>query len=119
MPKRQGNSEKHLMFGHLLLKLGEGIDIHAIWKGVSRQARVHGGGGGAKEHRPPPIKNWKKRCCQRKFLPLTNVLLIKLGGGGGRHTLHTCNIWKGVDGQALVHGGGLAPSLENKKKNIR
>ena len=33
------------MFGHLLLNLGGGIDIHAIWKGVSGQARVHGGGG--------------------------------------------------------------------------
>ena len=54
------------MFGHLLLNLGGGIDIHAIWKGVSGQVRVHGGGRGEGAS-PPPPRNWKKRCCQRNF----------------------------------------------------
>ena len=40
-----------------------------------------------------------------------------------RQTLHTCIKWKGVGGQALVHGGrgvGLAPLplLENEKKRL-
>ena len=48
------------MFGHLLLNLGGGgIDIHAIWKGVSGQARVHGGGG-ARGRCPPPLEIGKK-----------------------------------------------------------
>ena len=67
------------MFGHLLLNLGGGIDIHAIWKGVSGQARVHGGGG-ARGHLPPPPRNWKKRCCQEILTFFTYVLLMKLGG---------------------------------------
>ena len=51
MPKRQRNSEKHSMFGHFVAEIrGGGIDIYAIYKGVSVQARVHGGGRG---HRLP------------------------------------------------------------------
>ena len=69
LPKRQRNSEKHSMFGHLLLKLGGGgIDIHAIWKGVSEQARVHGGGGGGGgEGRCPPLEIGKKDAVRGNF----------------------------------------------------
>ena len=64
MPKRQRNCEKHSMFGHLLLNLGGEIDIHAIWKGVSWQARVHGGGGGVA---PPPLEIGKKDAVSGNF----------------------------------------------------
>ena len=50
----------------LLLKLG-GTDIHAIWKGVSGKARVHGGGG-ASPTRPPPLEIGKKDCQSRQAL---------------------------------------------------
>ena len=66
MPKRQRNCEKHSMFGHLLLNLGGGgIDIHAIWKGVSGQARVHGGGGA--KGRRPPLEIGKKDAVRGNF----------------------------------------------------
>ena len=88
MPKRQRNCEKHSMFGHLLLNLGGGIDIHAIWKGVSGQARVHGGEGAS-----PPPRNWKKRCCTSEEILtfFTYALLMKLGGN--RYTVQAK--WKG------------------------
>ena len=54
------------MSGHLLLNLGGGIDIHAIWKGVSGQARVHGGGG-ARGRCPPPIEIGKKNAVRGNF----------------------------------------------------
>ena len=81
------------MFGHLLLKLGGGIDIHAIWMGVSGQARVHGGGGGCEGTSPPlPPRNWKKKMLSEEILTsFTYVLLMKLGGN--RYTIHIK--WKG------------------------
>ena len=51
------------MFGHLLLKLGGGIDnrhtCNMPWKGVSGQARVHGGGLGEGVS-PTPLEIGKK-----------------------------------------------------------
>ena len=91
MPKRQRNCEKHSMFGHLLLNLGGGgIDIHAIWKGVSGQARVHGGGG-ARGRCPPPYKFEKKMLSEEILTLFTYVLLMKLGGN--RYTVQAK--WKG------------------------
>ena len=68
---------------------------------------------------PPPPKMGKKDAVRGNFnlfhLCFTNEIR---GGGINIHCLHAK--WKGVGGQALVHGGrgcgsrGLAP-LENKK----
>ena len=77
------------MFGHLLLNLGGGIDIHAIWKGVSGQARVHGGGGARGRCPPPPLEIGKKDAVKGSFF--TYVLLMKLGGN--RYTVQAK--WKG------------------------
>ena len=96
MPKRQRNSEKHSMFGHLLLKLGGGGgDRHnALWKGVSKQGRVHGGGGEG-GIAPLPLEIGKKDAVRRNFnffhLCFTNEIK---GGGINTHCIHTK--WKGV-----------------------
>ena len=53
--KGQRNIEKHSMFAivwPLAAKLGGGVDIHVIWKGMSGQACVHGGEGAL----PPPLE---------------------------------------------------------------
>ena len=112
------------MFGRLLLKLrggggGGGIDIHAIWKEVSGQTRVHGGGGG--EGASPPPRNWKKDAVRGNF-SLFHLCFTKLGGED-RHTLHVCKMegggrtgacpwWEGVGAR------GLAPTLENGKMRL-
>ena len=68
-----------------------------------------------------PPRNWKKDAVRGNFnlfhLYFTNEIRVD------RQTLHTCIKWKGVGGQALVHGGrgvGLAPLplLENEKKRL-
>ena len=66
---------------------------------------------------PPPI-NWKKtRLSEDILISFTYILLMKLGGGGV--SIHAT--WKGVGGQACVHGRGgrgcLAPPLEMGKKD--
>ena len=122
MPKRQRNSEKHSMFGHLLLKLGGGGDRHnALWKGVSKQERVHGGGAG-EGGIAPPLEIGKKMLSEEILTSFTCVSLMKLRGGGDQHTLHTYKMEGGVGGQAIVHGGGEGalppPPLENEKKRL-
>ena len=68
----------------------------------------------------PPLENEKKGLSEEILTSFAYVLLMKLGGGGGdRYTIHAK--WKGVGGQALVHGGrgwrvrGLCP-LDNEKR---
>ena len=90
------------------MKLGE-IDIHCIhakWKGWEDRRLSMVGGEGAS---PPPLENEKKRLSEEILTYFTYVLLMKLGGID-IHCIHAK--WKGVGGQALVHGGrggGLAP----------
>ena len=93
-----------------------------IWKGVSGQARVHGGGGGGQGGIVPHLEIGKKMLSGEILTSFTYVLLMKLGGGD-QHTLHTCKmegggqtgacetypIWEGVRTR------GLAPS-RNKKR---
>ena len=51
----------------LLMKLGGGIGIHAKWKGVGEQVRVHGRG----ERRPcPPLEIWKKDAVSFHWFPV-------------------------------------------------
>ena len=68
---------------------------------------------------PPPLENKKKGCPEEILTYFTYVLLMKLGGGD-RYTIHAK--WKGVGGQALVHGGRrwgpCPPPLENEKKRL-
>ena len=49
----------------------------------------------------PPLENEKKEAVRGNFNFFHHVLLMKLKGD--RYTIHTK--WKGVGGQALVHGG--------------
>ena len=84
------------------MKLGGGIGIHAKWKGVGGQARVHGRG----PCPPIPPKMRKKMLPEEILTSFTYVLLMKLGGN--RYTIHAK--WKGVGGQVRVHGrGGEGP----------
>ena len=65
-----------------------GIDIHCMpakWKGVGGQALVHGGRGGGLA---PPLENEKKILSEEILTPFTYVLLMQLGGGGDRYTIH-------------------------------
>ena len=61
----------------------------------------------------------KKRLSEEILTSFTYVLLMKLGGID-KHFIHAK--WKGVGGQALVHGGRGArgiyppPPLENEKR---
>ena len=57
---------------------------------------------------PPPLEMAKKMLSKESLTSFAYVLLMKLGGN--RYTIHAK--WKGVGGQARVHGkgrGGLAP----------
>ena len=83
--------------------------MYAIWKGVSGQARVHGGwverGGVA-----PPLEIGKKDAVRGNFNLFHLCFTKEIMGGGGRHTLHTCKMegggltgacpwWEGVVGE--------------------
>ena len=81
------------------MKLG-GIGIHAKWKGVGGQARVHGRGGGEGALPPPPLKMGIKMLSEEILTSFTYVSIMKLGGN--RYTIHAK--WKGVGGQKRVHG---------------
>ena len=74
-------------------------------------------GVGARGSCPPPPEK-KKRLSEEILSSFTYiVLLMKLGGD--RYTIYAK--WKGVGGQALVHGGGggeALPPLENEKKRL-
>ena len=56
--------------------------MHAKWKGVGGQALVHG------ERGPCPLENEKKILSEEILTSFTYVLLMKLGGGGDRYTIH-------------------------------
>ena len=64
MPKRQRNSEKHSMFGHLLLKLGVGDRHTCNMEGGERAGACSrwggGGGGGRGGVAIPPLEIEKK-----------------------------------------------------------
>ena len=104
------------MFGHLLLKLGGWIDIHAIWKGVSGQVRVHGGGGGIPPH---PLEIGKKDTVRGNFnlfhLCFTNEIR-------GESIHYTCKMEGWADRHVSIVGGGgrggLAPPPRNGKKDV-
>ena len=66
MPKRQRNSEKHLMFDHLLLKLRGGDGHTCNMEGGERASACPwwGGRGGVA---PPPPRNWKKDAVRGDF----------------------------------------------------
>ena len=86
---------------------------------VGRQARVHCRGGGG-PCPPPPLEMGKKMFSEEILTSFTYVLLMKLVGID-IHCIHAK--WKGVGGQALVHGGRgwlpCPPPLENEKKAVR
>ena len=69
----------------------------------------------------PPIENEKKRLSEEILTSFTYVSLMKLRGD--QYTIHAK--WKGVGGQALVHGGrgwgarGLCPPPPRKRKKER
>ena len=79
-----------------------------------RVSMVGGGGRGGLVH----PRNWKKDAVRGNFNLFHPCFTNEIRGD--RQTLHTCKKWKGVGGQALVHGGrgwgSLAPPLENEKK---
>ena len=85
MPKRQRNSEKHLMFGHLLLKLGGGGRHTCNMEGGERAGACPWWGEGA------PYTLEKKMLSEEILTFFTYVLLMKLGGN--RYTIHAK--WKG------------------------
>ena len=97
-PPKLNNEKKRLSGNFNLFHLyftnefrGGGIGIHATWKGVGGQARVHAGGGRRRGYAPP--RKWKKDAVRGNF-NLTYILLIKLEGGGGVGiSIHA--IWKG------------------------
>ena len=85
--------------------------------------RVSMVGGGGRGGLAPPLEIGKKMLSEEILTSFTYVLLMKLGGVD-KHCIYTKK-WKGVGGQALVHGGrgwgrgGLVPSpLENEKKRL-
>ena len=71
----------------------------------------------------PPLEIGKKMLSEEILTSFTYVLLIKLGGEGiDIHCIHAK--WKGVGGQALVHGGkgwrrGVLPLLESEKRGCQ
>ena len=101
------------MFGHLLLKLGGGDRHTCNMKGGERAGACPWWGG---KRASPPLEIEKKMLSEEILTSFTYVLLMKLGGID-IHCIHAK--WKGVGGQALVHGGrrwGPCPPLENEKK---
>ena len=91
---------------------------------VGGQARVHRRGGRERGPcpPPPPLEMGKKMLSEEILTSFAYVLLMTLGGID-IHCIHAT--WKGVGGQALVHGrrgwgrGRLAPPLlENEKKKL-
>ena len=116
MPKRQRNCEKDLMFGHLLLNLGGGgVDMHAIWKGVSGQARVHGGGG-ARGRCPAPLEIGKKDAVRGNF----NLFLLCFTYEIRGESIHCTSKVEGwADGRVSIVEGGeraLPPPSKNGEK---
>ena len=107
------------MFGQLLLKLGGGVDIHAIWKRVSGQARVHGGGG-ARERcpPPPPLEIGKKDAVRGNFNLFHLCFTYEIRG----ESIHCTSKMKGWADRrvSIVEGGEGAlpppPPLEMGKK---
>ena len=102
------------------MKLGGGISIHAKWKGVGGQARVHGRG----ERRPcpPPLEMEKKMLSEEILTSFTYVLLMKLRGN--RYTIPYMQNGRGWSDRCVsMVGGGegaLPPSLEiGKKEAVR
>ena len=90
MPKRQRNSEKHSMFGHLFAEIRGGGDTHTcnMEGGERAGACLWWWGGGAS----PPPRNWEKKMLSEEILTFfTYVLLMKLGGN--RYIIHAK--WKG------------------------
>ena len=69
---------------------------------VGGQAHVHSRGGGRGGLAPPPLEMGKKMLSEDILTSFTYVLLMKLGGID-KHCIHAK--WKGMGGQALVHGG--------------
>ena len=98
------------MFGHLLLKLGGGIDIHAIWKGVSGKAHVYCGGGGEGVS-PPPLKIGKKDVVRLNFNLFHLCFTNEIRG----ESIYMQN--GRVGGQAGGEGA-LPPPLEIEKKKL-
>ena len=91
------------MFDHLFLKLGRGVDIHAIWKGVSGQARVHGGARGRLPVLSPPLEIEKKNAVRGNFnlfhLCFTNEIR-------GESIHYTCKMEGWDDKRVSMVGGG-------------
>ena len=103
------------MFGHFLLKLGGGgIDIHAIWKGVSGQARVHGGGG-ARGRRPPPLEIEKKDAVRGTFNLFHLCFTYEIRG----QSIHCTSKMEGwADRRMSIVEGALPPPPEMGKKML-
>ena len=87
MSKRQRNSEKHSMFGHLLLKFGGGGDRHTCNREGGERAGACPWWGG----RRPPLEIGKKMLSEEISTFFTYILLMKLGGN--RYIIHAK--WKG------------------------
>ena len=77
--------------------------MHAKWKGVGRQALVHGVRGWGPC--PPPLENEKKILSEEILTSFTYVLLMKLGGGA-IDTLYMQNEKGWADMRLSMVGGG-------------
>ena len=94
--KKMLSEEILTSFTYVLLG-GDRYTIHAKWKGVGRQAFVHGGRGPC----PPPPRKGKKETIRGNF-NLFHLCFTNEVKGGSIH--YTCKMEE-VGGQALVHGG--------------
>ena len=112
MGKKMLSEEILTSFTYVLLMKFRGIDIHATWKVVGGQALVHGGSGCGPC--PLPLEN-EKKAVRGNFNLFRLCFTNEIRGGGDRYTIHAK--WKGVGGQALVHGGE-GGQMKKGKPNI-
>ena len=93
------------MLATCLLNLGGGgINIHAIWMGVSGQARVHGGGGA--RGRCLPLEIGKKDVVRGNFNPFHLCFTYEIRG----ESIHCTSKVEGwADRRVSIVEGALPP----------